>query len=149
MRLLLAAIAACLLIAAPAAAVTERASLPDIEDEVMCPTCGVVLSESFSPQAERQRSFIRRQVALGKTKAQIKQELVDQFGERVLATPRKEGFELTAYVVPIIAVLIAAIGVGIALLRWRRAPAESAEPPAEIASSDASRLERDLSNYDL
>src|SRR5690349_11463189 len=45
--------------AGTAMAAPQRASLPDIENEVMCPTCGVALSQSFSPQAERERDFIR------------------------------------------------------------------------------------------
>ncbi|MFM9043819.1 MAG: hypothetical protein ACKOPI_06765, partial [bacterium] len=44
----------------------EQASLPDIEDEVMCPICGTILEASNSPQAEREREFIRAQIAQGK-----------------------------------------------------------------------------------
>src|SRR5207244_3435654 len=89
--------------------VPQRASLPDIEDEVMCPTCGVPLNLSFSPQAERERSFIRQQIAQGKTKDQVKQALVSEFGRDVLATPRHSGFGLTAYLVPVLAFAIAAL----------------------------------------
>src|SRR4051794_34950924 len=71
------------LVAAPALAAAPRASLPDIEDEVMCPTCGVALNQAFSPQAERERNFIRAQIARGRTKAEIKDELVSEFGPRV------------------------------------------------------------------
>src|SRR4051794_29608804 len=57
-----------------------RASLPDIEDEVMCPTCGVPLALAFSPQAERERQFIRDQIDRGRTKQEIKDALVAEFG---------------------------------------------------------------------
>src|SRR6266540_1901046 len=96
------------MIPAVAAATPQRTSLPDVEDEVMCPTCGVPLNLSFSPQAERERSFIRREIARGKTKGQIKQALVSEFGPDVLATPSHHGFDLTAYVVPAVAIAIAA-----------------------------------------
>ncbi len=82
-----AAIAAALLLAvAPA----PQASLPDIEDEVMCVECGTVLSVSNSPVAIQERAFIREQIAAGKDKAQIKAALVDEYGEEILAKPEAE-----------------------------------------------------------
>ena len=70
-------------LAAPAAAVAQaapQASLPDIEDEVMCPVCGTPLNTAESPQASRERAFIRDLIAKGATKEQIKAALVDEFG---------------------------------------------------------------------
>jgi cytochrome c-type biogenesis protein CcmH/NrfF len=135
--------------AAAATAAEPRASLPDIEDEVMCPTCGTVLAHAFSPQAERQRIFIRSQIEQGKTKQQIKDALVAEFGEDVLATPRDEGFDLIAYIVPIGAVVIAAIAIALGLLRWRRRAQVAGEPAApSLSQADSARLERDLSRFD-
>jgi cytochrome c-type biogenesis protein CcmH len=150
MRSLLLAVGVALLLAlAPGVAASEpRASLPDIEDEVMCPTCGVPLGQAFSPQAERERRFIRHQIALGKTKEQIKQALVSEFGERVLATPRDEGFDLVAYLVPAIAVGLAAAAILFGLLRWRRNSPDPATPAPGLSPTDSARLERDLSRYE-
>jgi cytochrome c-type biogenesis protein CcmH len=132
-----------------AEAAEQRASLPDIEDEVMCPTCGVPLSHAFSPQAERQRAFIRAQIARGRSKEQIKQALVAEFGESVLAEPKDEGFELTAYLAPIGAVLIATFALAIGVFRWRRRRPEAVGPEvAPLSPADEVRLERDLSRYD-
>jgi cytochrome c-type biogenesis protein CcmH len=128
-----------------------RASLPDIEDEVMCPTCGVALNQSFSPQAERERDFIRAQIAQGHSKEQIKRQLVSEFGPRVLATPQTDDseFNLTAYLVPIAAILAALLALVLWLRRWRAEPAGGTSPPAsELSPEDAARLERDLSKYD-
>ena len=126
-----------------------RASLPDIEDEVMCPTCGVALNQSFSPQAERERHFIRQQIALGQDKEQIKQALVREYGREVLATPRHSGFDLTAYVIPVAAIGLAAIAIAFALVRWRRKSPPADEAGPELPPADAARLERDLSRYEL
>jgi cytochrome c-type biogenesis protein CcmH len=128
-----------------------KASLPDIEDEVMCPTCGVALNQSFSPQAERERDFIRAQIAKGHSKEQIKRQLVGEFGPRVLATPQTDDseFNLTAYLVPIAAILAAALALVLWLRRWRSQPAGAPGPRAsELSPEDAARLERDLSKYD-
>ena len=142
------------LLAAPAfaAAAAPRASLPDIEDEVMCPTCGVALNQSFSPQAERERNFIRRRIAAGETKAQIKQDLVDEFGPRVLATPQTSdsSFNWAAYLIPIAVIAAALVAIVLALRRWRTRPAgPRTDPGPELPAADAARLEQDLSRYDV
>ena len=76
------------------------ASLPDIEDEVMCPICGTMLELSEAPQAERERAFIRRLIAEGQSKDEIKDELVAEYGPEVLAVPDTEGFDLVAWILP-------------------------------------------------
>jgi cytochrome c-type biogenesis protein CcmH len=137
-------------LAPPVAAAPQRASLPDVEDEVMCPSCGTPLNLAASDQAASERNFIRRQIEAGKTKEEIKRALVAQFGSSVLAMPSHHGFALTAYLVPAGAVGIAAIAIAVGLVRWRRreVAAESAAA-ADLPPADAARLERDLSRYDL
>ncbi|HVS29656.1 MAG TPA: cytochrome c-type biogenesis protein CcmH [Solirubrobacteraceae bacterium] len=141
--------------ASAAAAARARSSLPEIEKEVMCPVCGTSLNIAQSPQAERERAFIRSLIARGETKAQIKRALVAQFGPAVLATPRHSGFSLSAYLVPIAAALAGLIGVGVAAVRWRRrglAAAQAPDPALEggdLDPADARRLERDLAAHDL
>ena len=140
-------------LAAPAQAVAPRASLPDIEDEVMCPVCGTPLNISEAPQAEREREFIRTLIVRGQTKEQIKRALVAEYGAAVLAVPGDEGIDLAAWAVPVAALLLAAVAVALALPRWRRRQpggGEDAEPApaAELAPPDARRLDRDLARYD-
>lgn len=139
------------LAAAPTAPAQQRASLPDIEDEVMCPTCGVPLSHAFSPQAERQREFIRAQIERGRSKDQIKQALVVEFGPEVLAEPDpgERGFDAVAYAVPVAAVSLGALAVWLAVSRARRRSGPRPEPAAELSQAESARLERDLSRYEL
>lgn len=135
----------------PAEPAGARASLTDIEDEVMCPICGTPLSLAAAPQAERQRAFIRRLIDQGRTKDEIKQELVNEFGPEVLATPQPEGFDLAAWVVPGAGLLLAAVALGAGVWRWRRrAPAAEADGALdELDTSDGERLRSDLARYDL
>jgi cytochrome c-type biogenesis protein CcmH len=154
MRKQLAVLAVLAIVAAPSAASTAaqtQTSLPDIEDEVMCPTCGVPLSHAFSPQAERQRDFIRAQIEDGRSKAEIKQALVAEFGPEVLAEPDpgERGFDVVAYVVPIAAVALGAVAVWLAVSRARRRRGPRTEPAAELDQAEAARLDRDLSRYEL
>jgi cytochrome c-type biogenesis protein CcmH len=147
---LLAALALCLALPAVSAGAEAKASLADIEDEVMCPICGTLLELSDSPQADRERAFIRRLIDRGESKGQIKDALVAEYGRNVLATPSDSGFDLTAWLVPIIglaAALAALILTALRLSRKRKATPRA--PPPSLEPDDAARLERDLSSYDL
>ena len=93
MRLLV--LLAALALAAPAAA-ADPPTLADLEDEVICPTCQTTLELSNSPVATQMRTFIRERIAAGDSKEEIKAQLVDEFGEGVLAAPTKSGFNLVA-----------------------------------------------------
>ena len=118
----------------------------------MCPICGTALNLSGSPQAERERAFIRRQIAAGKTKDEIKDALVAEYGERVLAEPPKSGFDLTAWLVPGAAFVLAAAALALALWRWRRAARRDGPPRPDgqpLDPADAERLDADLARYEL
>lgn len=147
---LLAALAAALVLAAPAAAAPRhRTSLSDVEDEVMCVVCRIPLNVADAPEADRERALIRTLIARGETKGQIKDELVAQYGERVLATPATSGFDLTAWLVPGLLVL-AGLGVlALTVPRWRRAAAgrPTAGGPA-LDPADARRLDEELARFD-
>jgi cytochrome c-type biogenesis protein CcmH len=151
-RTVLLLLMAALVVAPAAASVAPRASLSEIEGEVMCPVCGTLLELSESPQAQRERVFISRQIAAGKTKAEIKEVLVAEYGREVLALPSGSGFSLSAYVVPIVAFLVAAVALALGVLRWRRAggPPDRGSPSGRSpGDDDAKRLDADLARYDL
>jgi cytochrome c-type biogenesis protein CcmH len=150
-RLVLAlAVLAVAVPAAPALAATPRASLPDVEDEVMCVECGTALNISASAVADQERAFIRRQIAQGRDKEQIKAALVDEFGPGVLALPERDGFNLAVYLVPALLALLALAGVAVAARRWRRNPgaAAAAEPAPPPTAEDTRRLDADLAAHD-
>jgi cytochrome c-type biogenesis protein CcmH len=147
----LAIVVAIAMLAAPATAFAcPKTSLADIEDEVMCPVCGVPLElATEAPQANRERAFIQREVQACKSKKQIKDELVAQFGPRVLALPPSHGFNLFAYLAPAAAVLLG-IGIVATVLSRRRRGQTPGGPPTPVLSSDeAARLDADLKRYEL
>jgi cytochrome c-type biogenesis protein CcmH len=136
------------LVAAPASAQEPRASLPDIEDEVMCPICGTLLEESQSPQAERERELIRRLIDEGKDKEQIKDELVTEYGPNVLATPGGSGFDLVAWLVPGVGLILAGLAIALTLRRVRRGGDGPAAGPPELSPQDQRRIDADLADFD-
>ena len=153
-----AALAATLVaLAAPSAALAQecpQTSLADIEDEVMCPLCERPLSTvDREPQAQRQRAFIEGMVAQCRSKDEIKAALAAQFGDDVLALPDEEGFDLTAYIVPVLVPLLALGAIALAAVRWRRrrphASATATATATGLEPDDAARLDADLERYKL
>jgi cytochrome c-type biogenesis protein CcmH len=150
MRSLLAALLALAVLAPAAAAAEPRASLADIEDEVMCLECGTALNVSNSAVADQEREFIAELIAQGKTKQEVKDALVAEYGPRVLAEPSDKGFRLSAWLVPALAALAALALVAFTARRWRRArpaPAAGDGDPA-LNPDDARRLDAELAAFD-
>jgi len=155
-RRVLIALLAALALLAPAAAYAAPApktTLADVEDEVMCVLCGTALNVAESSQADRERAFIEAEIAKGKTKAQVKDALVAEYGPQVLGTPEGGGFDWAAWVVPSLVVLALIGGLIFLVPRWRRRSGtmDSAEPALatpSLSAADARRLEEDIARYE-
>jgi cytochrome c-type biogenesis protein CcmH len=151
---MVAALVIVLAVVAPAAASEQNPTLPELERELICPTCHESLAASTSAIADRMRAFIRGRIAAGDTKSEIKAKLVDQFGESVLAAPPKSGFNLLAWVLPLAGVVLAAGIVGVLAYRWSRSrkPEEAARPSANgrfhLDPELERRLDEELARYD-
>jgi cytochrome c-type biogenesis protein CcmH len=151
-RLRAALLAVLLATAAPAGAAADcaKTSLGDVSDEVMCLQCGVPLNVSGdAPAATRERAFIQQRVDQCQSKQQIKDALVAQFGTAILADPQKD----SAWLVPLIAFVLAAVAIGFGAWRWRQrtrtAPKPGTTAGPTLPAADAARLDADIERYDL
>lgn len=138
----IAILVAALVVAAPAAASEKHPTAAELEREVICPTCHTTLDLSSSPIADRMRAFIRARIAAGDTKSEIKSKLVSQFGESVLAAPPKSGFNLLAWLLPLVGLVLAAAVVGALALRWSRRRVDP--DPATPSVNGRGRLDPEL-----
>jgi cytochrome c-type biogenesis protein CcmH len=143
---LVAALAAAALLLAPAAAASEQhPTLNELENEVMCPVCGTTLAQSDSPAAEQIKQFIRTAIARGDTKSEIKSDLVRNYGEAILAAPPKHGFNLLAWLLPLVGLAVAVVVLAGAAWHWSRGRAQepvSASPSANGRGPIDPELER-------
>jgi cytochrome c-type biogenesis protein CcmH len=122
--------------------------LADLKDEVMCPVCpGETLEQSSSPAAKQVEQFIVARIGAGDSKSEIKDALVDEYGPRILAAPPKEGFDLLAWVLPLVGAVGGALLLGFAAWRWSRV--ETAAPdPARLDPAVERRIDRELAQLD-
>lgn len=139
--------------AAAAPAPIQRASMAEIEPQVMCVTCGIPLELAVSPQADRERAGIQAMINQGLTEAQIKRALVLQLGPSVLALPPHRGFDLVVYVVPVLVILCLLVALVVGLRRWRRRDRsaedpQAASPVAGLGLLDSTRLDEELARFD-
>ena len=141
-RLVVLAVAALLL--APAASASERhPTLNELENEVMCPVCNTTLAQSNSDAAKSIEREIEAKIAAGRTKSQIKDFLVQQYGESILAAPPKHGFNLLAWVLPLAGIGAAALILGVAAWGWTRGRTDH-EPLAVQSSNGQGSIDPEL-----
>jgi len=138
-----------LALAGPALASDRHPTLGELEGEVMCPTCKTPLDQSSAPIADRIRQFITARIAAGDTKSEIKAKLVAQFGPAVLAEPSKHGFNLLAWVLPLVGIGLAAAALAFLAWRWTRAR----DPAAAVAGAPLDpdldrRVDEELARFD-
>lgn len=154
MKLLALALAA-LLLAAPAAASESHPTQGELEGELMCPICaGETLAQSDTAPAQRIKAYIASRIADGATKSQIKDELVTQWGQRILAAPPRHGFNLLAWVLPLVGLVGGAGILGILAWRWTRVREPEPEPQQwapnghPLGPEEERRLDEELARFD-
>jgi cytochrome c-type biogenesis protein CcmH len=145
-RIALVLLAALLVV--PAARADERhPTLAELEGEVMCPVCGTTLDQSESPAAQQIKRLIAARIAAGDTKSQIKNRLVAEYGQAILAAPQHKGFGLLAWWLPIAGIVAAAAALGVGAWRWSQA--REREPDSlQLDPALERRLDDELARWD-
>ena len=133
--------------AAPALASEQRPTPSELESELVCPVCESTLDTSNAPVARAMKAYIRRRIAAGDTKSEIKTQLVDQFGPAVLAVPPRKGFDWIAWLLPLAGLGVAAVAVGALAWRWSRDRGDTDEPEQMDADAEA-RVDAELAKYE-
>jgi cytochrome c-type biogenesis protein CcmH len=117
----------------------------EIESELKCPVCrsqSVRTSRSF--MAEDMSRQVRRMVAEGKSKEEIREYFVARYGDYIILAPRKEGFAWTVWLLPFALVLGGAATIFALTRRWKSRPPPAAPAAPQAQSTWRQRLEREL-----
>lgn len=108
-----------------------------IAGRVRCPTCaGQSVTESAAPAAQAIRAEIRRRVEAGESTTEIEEFLQSRYGSDILLTPPRSGIGGLVWVLPVVVVVGAAAGLGVALRRWSsRSLAHASDADRAIVAS--------------
>jgi cytochrome c-type biogenesis protein CcmH len=109
---------------------TDAERVTALSEEIACPVCqGESVAQSNAPAALNIRREIARSVDAGRTDDEIRAFLAGRYGEQQLLRPRGEGLSALVWIVPVVAVVLAAAGLVVVLRRWSRP--DSAPPTDE------------------
>ena len=112
-------------VAAPARVVSE-AEVHEIAGELRCVVCqNLSVADSPSEMAHQMRVIVRERLEAGESPAQVVQYFVDRYGEWILLSPRRSGFNLLVWLAPLAAVALGLAIVGVLVWRWTRRPAST------------------------
>jgi|TARA_B100000809_G_scaffold254356_1_gene291456 cytochrome c-type biogenesis protein CcmH len=99
-------LAACTISTSPLPPDERRAQ--SLDKSLICPICpGETIDRSQVLLANQMQVIVREQIEEGRSDSDIRQFFVDRYGERVLAAPPKEGFNLLMWIAPPVGVVLA------------------------------------------
>jgi cytochrome c-type biogenesis protein CcmH len=124
----------------------------EIDDQLLAPCCWTQpVSQHYSDVAEKIRNEVHEMVTAGKSRDEILNHYVAQYGERILVTPRAQGFNAMIYILPWVALILGAFVVIFLLKKMRSpAPAQSPSPsPSPLPDSRyTSAVEKEMKELD-
>jgi cytochrome c-type biogenesis protein CcmH len=131
----------------------------ELEESLTCQCgCGLTVhacNHLQCPSAIPLRQEIREQMGLGLDKDQILAHFQQRYGEKILSSPTTQGFNMTAWTIPFVALAAGMLFVVLTLRRWRRAstrapvgPQLTAAPRSGELSAEERLLERELERFD-
>ncbi len=132
--------------------------IKEIAKDLVC-LCGTCNRESLSTclcnYGVAQRDKIGKEIDIGKTNNEIIQGFTLEFGDVVLASPRAEGVNLLAWIIPIVALLLGAIILRLFVIRRVDTSTPYSNEVGNTLSSDSrlddkqqKRLQNELKQFD-
>lgn len=149
---------ALLVLSAPAYAQTPTPNeVNSVARELWCPLCNGVRLDNCELQACIQmKEVIADKLQAGESTESIKAYFVTQYGDVVLGQPSREGFDLIAWLFPVLAAIVGLGWMAYLVITWRKrrtsvaaspASGSQAGPPgqrAEETDDYMKRVEREL-----
>ena len=105
----------------------------EIDKTLMCPICpSETIDQSQVTLAKQMKVIVREQLSDGQSREQILDYFVDRYGTGILAAPPKTGFNLLAWVVPPVILLIGGVIVTLTISSMKKnisSVNDNTEPP--------------------
>lgn len=134
----------------------DSPTVSEIANELICQCgCNMVLSNCSHDECSSRDTMIaliEQKLAQGESREQIIDYFVAQYGEQVLASPPKKGFNLVAWILPFVAILVGGGVIYIAVREWvrrgQREPAgDTTKAEKEEDEKYRKQLEKELDQF--
>jgi cytochrome c-type biogenesis protein CcmH len=128
--------------AGPKAPVSED-TVHEVASQLRCVVCqSLSVADSPSEIAHQMKDIIREHLAAGESPEQVRAYFVEKYGNWILLSPPREGFNLLVWVVPFAGLGLGLVLVLIVVRRWCRRPATPAA--AALDPAMRARIRREM-----
>jgi cytochrome c-type biogenesis protein CcmH len=155
---LVALVLACLLTANVAnAQQSPRARAIEMKIMCMCGGCNESVAEckhmggSFSGPCDTAKAMMKEvdeRIARGESNEMILQDFVQEYGPTVLLSPPAKGFDLWAWVMPVLAPLVGILLVWILVMRWRKRDTIATAGAVKVSPELLARARKEMAGGD-
>jgi cytochrome c-type biogenesis protein CcmH len=133
---------------ADSAQAISNEAVREITSQLMAPCCWSMTADMHGSEAAQDiRTQVREALAQGHAIEKILDAFVARYGERILARPTREGFNLLGWILPAVALIVG----GLCLWQYLGRHAKNEPRPLPVADSNdpyAQRLEQELREFD-
>jgi cytochrome c-type biogenesis protein CcmH len=117
----------------------------DIAAQLRCVVCqNLSVADSPSEMASQMRAIIRERLATGESPADVQRYFVDRYGEWILLSPPRRGFNLLVWLMPLAAVVLGLAATAALVWRWTHRPRRVGPPGAAVDAAMSERIRREL-----
>ena len=128
-------------------------SANDLEDQVReishklrCPTCQAMsVKESDAGLSVNMKNKVREMLKEGKSEEEILSFFEERYGEWILRSPKKEGFNLLLWLLPGTLLVAASLFLILTLINRNRAKSSNQVDP--LSQSEKDQIEKDLKSF--
>jgi len=141
-------VAAALVAAALSSAAQPKPVSEDTVHEVAarlrCVVCqNLSVADSPSEMAGQMRAIIRERLAAGESPDEVQRYFVQRYGEWILLSPPRRGFNLLVWLLPLVFVIAGLVVVAVLVRQWTRRPPGATEPVA-VDAAMSERIRREV-----
>jgi cytochrome c-type biogenesis protein CcmH len=125
------------LLAGPQASTLDQ-QIYTVASQLKCPVCQhESVADSSAALAQQMRQVIRQQFQAGRSEQQVLRYFADHYGEDILLTPSRQGFNLLAWLMPL-ALLGLGLGLsGFVVRNWRSGARQHEQAEDEMSEQQS------------
>jgi cytochrome c-type biogenesis protein CcmH len=147
------ALVTALVLSGPAASATTAQTAKPVSEDVVhdvaaqlrCVVCqNLSVADSPSEMASQMRAIIRERLAAGESPADVQRYFVDRYGEWILLSPPRRGFNLLVWLLPVAAVVVGLVATGALVWRWTHRRRGARTSPVAVDAAMRERIRREL-----